>query len=189
MRLFTGLAVSPPVLKNLEAVLAELRPVAGLKWSPAENLHITTRFIGEWPEARLGELTDALRRIPRPGAIPIALRGFGYLPNPRRPRIFHAAVHAGPALHALAAATDDALGGLGSVREPRAYHPHLTLARLAEDNTSGLNERIARMQNTDFGIFDATEFHLYRSQPGARSSLYTKLATFPLIPTAAESNA
>ena len=193
MRLFTGLAVPPPVLKNLEAVLAdiqtELQPLARLKWSPPQNLHITTKFIGEWPESRLNELTGALARIPRSGAFPLELRGFGLLPDPRRPRIFHAAVHAGPALHALAAATDRALSALGCAREPRAYQPHLTLARIPDDNTTQLRDKIATMTNSDFGHFLATEFHLYRSQPGTRNSVYTKLATFPLSPPATEPNA
>ena len=180
MRLFAGIAVAPAILKNLENLLAELRPVAALKWSPVENLHITTRFIGEWPEARLEEMRAALAAVPCPGPITIGIHGFGYLPNPHQPRIFFAAVKTGPELAGLAAATDTALESLGLPREARPYHPHLTLARMANDNIRQLRERIANMKNPDFGSFEAPEFHLYLSSPGPQGSLYTKLSAFPL---------
>ena len=48
MRLFTGLDLSGDVLANLANLLARLRPSARIRWTPVENLHITTKFIGEW---------------------------------------------------------------------------------------------------------------------------------------------
>ena len=178
MRLFTGIAPAPDVLKNLDALIAELKPLAALKWSPLENLHITTRFIGEWPAARLSELEKALDSVPRPGPVPIALHGFGFMPNPHRPRVLFAAVKAGPELPQLASAIDTALEHLSCKREDRPYHPHLTLARVANDNIRQLRERIAEMKIPDFGSFEATEFHLYLSLPGAKASVYTKLASY-----------
>ena len=60
MRLFTALDLPPDVLLRLERLLAALRPEASIKWSPLDNLHITTKFIGEWPEKRVDELDAAL---------------------------------------------------------------------------------------------------------------------------------
>src|SRR3978361_1098100 len=70
MRLFTGISVD----ENAIPYLAELRMAARLKWTPSENLHITTKFIGEWPEAQLPELKSALTGVPFPDTIQIALR-------------------------------------------------------------------------------------------------------------------
>ena len=57
MRLFTGISIAPGVLANIAKMLDTLRPAAPVTlktaWSPVENLHITTKFIGEWPDARL----------------------------------------------------------------------------------------------------------------------------------------
>ena len=61
MRLFTGLDLPAEVVGNLEELLQQLRPTARIQWSPPANLHITTKFIGEWPEERLEELKAALR--------------------------------------------------------------------------------------------------------------------------------
>ena len=180
MRLFTGIAIPPHILKNLEAVIGVLEPLAALKWSRPENLHITTVFIGEWPEARLPELEKALAAVPRPGPIPISLQGFGFLPNPHRPRVFFAAVKTGLELPRLASAIDAALETLSFEREDRPYHPHLTLGRVLKDNTRELRERIAEMKNPELGSFEATEFHLYLSRPAAGKSVYTKLASYAL---------
>src|SRR5579863_3273567 len=98
MRLFTGIALDHEVQSALEQVLRELRPLAPLNWSPVENLHITTKFIGEWPERKLDELKRALALVPAPAAFPVTIAKFGYLPNPHHPRMLFTGVKAGPEL-------------------------------------------------------------------------------------------
>ncbi|HVW86940.1 MAG TPA: RNA 2',3'-cyclic phosphodiesterase [Bryobacteraceae bacterium] len=180
MRLFTGISIDPQVLNALKRALAELRPTARLKWSPVENLHITTKFIGEWPEARLPELETALARVEGPGDIRIDISRFGFYPNPHRPRVFFAGVHGGEELPDLARRIDDAVAALGVAREDRAYSPHLTLARIKTEDIRGLREHIASMTNFNFGSFTAIDFHLYLSTPGKEGSVYTTLASYPL---------
>ena len=60
MRLFTAIDPSADVLLRLERLMSALRPEALIKWSPLDNLHVTIKFIGQWPESRLEELDDAL---------------------------------------------------------------------------------------------------------------------------------
>lgn len=182
MRLFTGIAIGAEVLNALEQAMRELRPLAPLNWSAVENLHITSKFIGEWPEQRLGEMTHALGEVYAPAAFPITVAGFGYLPNPHHPRMLFAGVGAGPELGDLARQIDAALVPLGVAREERAYTPHVTLARTGNKHISALREHIANMKNPDFGTFQVAEFHLYLSsnRPGGSGSVYKALATFPL---------
>src|SRR6185437_4089898 len=93
--------------------IGRLRPTAKLSWSPVANLHITTKFVGEWPEARLDELKRALAEVPVPSPFEISIRGLGWFPNPRNPRVFWAGIVAAPELAALAAATDRNTSKLG----------------------------------------------------------------------------
>src|ERR1700728_3553687 len=109
MRLFTGIALPPPVRDSLAKVLSELRSLAPVHWSPVENLHITSKFIGQWPEERLAELESALENINCGRAFDVAVAGFGYFPNPHHPRTLFAGVGADPALAELAHAIDEAL--------------------------------------------------------------------------------
>jgi 2'-5' RNA ligase len=180
MRLFAGLDLPPDVAGSLERLLEELRPAARIQWSPPANLHITTKFIGEWPEERLPELETALRGLPSRDNIPVHIQRVGFFPNPHSPRVFWCGIDA-PGLEGLAADTDRATSALGIESEKRAFSPHLTLARIKERlDLQPLREKIASMPGLDFGRFTANSFFLYRSKPGPRGSVYTKLAEFPL---------
>ena len=65
VRLFTAIDLSPEAIASLERLLGELRPTARISWIPVANLHLTTRFLGEWPESRLDELRAALSGLPQ----------------------------------------------------------------------------------------------------------------------------
>jgi 2'-5' RNA ligase len=192
MRLFTGIALAPGVQGNLARVLNELRPLASLNWSPVENLHITSKFIGAWPEERLPELQRALEGMSPRGCFEVTIARFGYFPNPHHPRTLFAGVQSAsiegkPALAEVAKQLDDTLAPLGVAREDRAYSPHLTLARIQHENIRALREHIAKMTNFDFGTFQVSEFHLYVSTAGAGGTVYTPLSSYSLTPAAASS--
>jgi 2'-5' RNA ligase len=179
MRLFTAIDLPQEVLAALSGLITRLRPTARVRWSPVSNLHITTKFIGEWPDERLGELVAALQALPAREPIPIEVRGLGFFPNPHSPHVFWAAVHAGPALAELARQTEGALERLGIPAEKRPFSPHLTLARIKEPvPMQGLQQAIASLPAADFGAFMADRFHLYRSQLNSAGSVYTKLSDF-----------
>jgi 2'-5' RNA ligase len=174
MRLFTGISLPDEVSERLGAVIAELQRDVRANWSPVPNLHITLKFIGSWPDERLDELKRGLQAI-RPGpAFPVKIAQLGYFPNPHRPHSLFAGVNAGPQLTALATA-------LGIHTEERAYHPHVTLARIKDQaQVRALRGCVAAMTDLEFGEFEARAFHLYQSVTGPRGSTYTKLATYDL---------
>lgn len=181
MRLFAGLDLPDDTLNRLEDLLHKLRPVAKVNWSPVANLHVTTKFVGEWPEDRLDELKAALAQVPKPGAIRIAIKGLGWFPNPHHPRVFFAGVEAPAALHELAANTDQAAAKVGVPSEDKKYSPHLTLARVkTPESLPALRQAVAKLDSADFGEFEARSFFLYLSKPGPGGSVYSKLAEFPL---------
>ncbi len=177
MRLFTAIDLPGEIKARLQAFVNRLRPTAKLAWSPVENLHVTTKFIGEWSESRLGELTAALAAVPSPGKVEIAIRGTGWFPNPRNPRVFFAGIESSQELPALARATEQALTVLGVSSEDRDFHPHLTLARRREAvPLEELRQVLAKIASDDFGSFQAASFFLYLSAGGR----YTRLQEFPL---------
>lgn len=199
LRLFVGIAIAPAVLRNLARVLDQLRPLARLNWTPPENLHITLKFIGAWPEERLAGLRAALEHIPFGRTVEIAIAGFGWFPNPHYPHSFFAGVQSAPALAELAGRIDEVLLPLGIRKEARPFKPHLTLARIKDNqNVSPLRQQIAKMTDrfnfdpaqrparvaggaVNFGKFDASEFHLYSSQTTPNGSIYTSLSAYSLL--------
>jgi 2'-5' RNA ligase len=170
MRLFTGIEPSAAVIETLTPVVHEAHG------EPPANLHITTKFIGHWPTERLAELKDAIGTISLPEAFAIHINGLSMFG-----RVLVADIETGPELPALAQNLDHALEPLGIAPETRRFVPHLTLARPRHEpheNIGTLRHMIRKMGNIDFGSFEATEFHLYLSQPTPKGSVYTKLATW-----------
>ena len=98
MRLFCGIDLPEDVRERLERLLMHLRPAAHLKWVPVYNLHLTLKFIGEWPEEKLPQLENHTALLPKRPAISLEVRGLGWYPNARNPRVFWAAVEGGDAL-------------------------------------------------------------------------------------------
>src|SRR6476661_8407457 len=113
MRLFTGIEIAPGVMANLLGLLERLRPAANINWSPPQNLHITTKFIGEWTDGRLLELKAALANVPARDPISITIEKLGFFPKPHLPRVFWTGIRTGSGLAALARETDDVLAALG----------------------------------------------------------------------------
>ena len=180
MRLFTGISLPSNLVGRLSAVIDELRPFADINGVPADNLHITTKFIGEWPEDRLEVLKDALSAVGRTGRTSVRIAGLGYMPSARHSKILFAGIDGGEALPDLARRTDQALQPLGCALETRPFRPHLTLARMKSEEYRELRSHTANLKDIDFGSFEASNFHLYLSQPGASGSVYTELATWSL---------
>jgi 2'-5' RNA ligase len=180
LRLFTGIAIPPEVNSQVDELVRRLKPLARIRWSPSSNFHITTKFIGAWPEDRLEELKRALPGV-SDGAFQIGIRGLGFYPNAKRPRIFWVGVEGGDSLISLAVRTEEACARLGVEREKKVYSPHLTLARIdSPGGLGGLHEALETLPDSEFGEFQAKAFHLYLSRPGRGGSVYTSLAEFPL---------
>lgn len=182
MRLFTALDLPAGLVASLDAFIAKLKPSTAIAWSKPANLHVTTKFIGEWPEPKLEELKRVLGALPPRAPLAVHVHSVGFFPNARSARNFWCGVEA-PGIEALAADTDAALAKLGLEPEKRAYSPHLTLARIKEriglDPLHRAIEAEKARTGLEFGQFEARAFYLYRSQLRQSGSIYTKLAEFP----------
>lgn len=198
MRLFVALDLETAIQQRLETYIRTLAPrVPGVRFVRAENLHITLKFLGE--VARAEEIVERLRGI-RYQSFAFSVRGVGFFPNERAPRIFWAGIEwAGiergginaPAPPGLASAVSAALEPLGFTAE-KSYHPHLTLARngsgrprpLRGERPPAAFRELARIVTTapapEFGTMSARRFYLYESRllPGGAS--YSKLESFAL---------
>jgi RNA 2',3'-cyclic 3'-phosphodiesterase len=179
LRLFTAIDIPSDVKAALATLVDRLRPLAKLYWIPVDKLHITTKFIGEWPETRLDELKRALSAVRTSGPVEIAIRRIGWLPNPRSARMLYAGVDAGEALTALAAATEQAAASIGVPVEDRIFRPHVTLARTRKRvPLDALKQALAEIELSAIGSYRASSFALYLSAAGK----YTKLQEFSLNP-------
>ena len=188
-RLLTGtIALDAPVYRAGSArrsgaefgvVRGAAQAIGRIHWSPPANLHVTTKFIGEFAENRLPELQAALEKMPERPPIEVTVAKVGFFPNAHSARVFWCGIEA-PGLEALAADTDASTSSVGVAKEERPFSPHLTLARIKERlDLAPLRNAIAAAPSLDFGRFTARSFFLYRSQLRPTGSVYTKFAEFP----------
>jgi len=180
MRLFCGLSLAYEVRRNLELLFEHLHPLAALHWSPPNNWHVTTKFIGEWPDERVGQIKEILAGLPA-AAVPVHVGGLGWFPNPHQPRVFYVGVEPTPELTALARDTDRALARIGVAAETKPYQPHITLARIkGAPDLSALRRSVAALPSSDCGRYRAVRHLLYRSRTSPEGSVYSVEAEFPL---------
>lgn len=124
-------------------------------------------------------IEEALSHVHRGKAVAMGFRRFGFFPDLKRPRVFYVGIEAGEELGSLVQEIEARLESQGIAKETRPFEPHLTLARLK--NNEGLAElrnRIASLPAQDFGGGSATEFHLYQSVLQSGGALYKKLSTY-----------
>ena len=89
MRLFVALEIPSAVRENLAALLKSLRAVSPqTRWVRPENLHVTLKFIGEAPEVKLAAIRSALAGARSDQPVTLDIRGLGFFPNEKQPRVF-----------------------------------------------------------------------------------------------------
>ena len=194
MRLFVALDIDESMRQQIARFVEGVRGFApDARWVRTESLHITLKFIGHIPEEDLPRFEQALTTL---SATPfdLSIRGHGFFPTPRSPRVFWLGIVAPPELARLAAEVDAATTALGIPKEEHSFSPHLTLARGGGGSGSPrfrkrdrpnsqfikLQEKLAVLPALDFGTMTAREFFLYESKLSPKGSRYSKLAAFPL---------
>ena len=179
MRLFTAIDLPSDILTRLDRLISALRPEALINWSPLDNLHVTTKFIGEWPDKHLHELHQELGGLPVRKAFQLELKELGWFPHERSPRVLWIGVQGGEELAQLARETEERLIRLGIKKEERTFTPHLTLARIKSPvPLARLRARVQELQPAALGHFTVSQFSLFRSDAGSNASIYRRLSDY-----------
>ncbi|MGH7467739.1 MAG: RNA 2',3'-cyclic phosphodiesterase [Longimicrobiales bacterium] len=146
MRLFIAINLPSPVRDALYQAAAPLRRAApSVRWTHPDALHITIKFLGEIATNRQATIEIALQSAAR--HVPpfqLRLRGVGGFPNLRRPRVLWLGAKADPSLLQLQADIEQSMEPLGFAREARAFHPHVTVARVGPDVSGAQLEQAER---------------------------------------------
>lgn len=177
MRLF--LAIDPPteVQTGLEPITQV--EIHGAKWVLPAQYHLTLRFLGEVGDEAKQTLIESLKGINRP-AFRCGLEGIGVFPNPRRPSVLWVGFAPCPDLFALQEIIEREAQKLGFAREPKPFHPHLTLARFKTLPAEDLGAFLQKYRDFSLPPFEVREFHLYSSLLSLKGSEYSREASFPL---------
>jgi 2'-5' RNA ligase len=184
VRLFVALNLPK---KERERIHRASRPLREhelpVRWVPAENYHLTLKFLGEVRSERVEPIAAVLAHVATScPSFTAELSGFGAFPTIRRPSVLWLGVEPTPALRCLKQDVEWALADLGFERETRAFHPHLTLGRVDRDDEAGtfrgLDDMVAEMSYS--GSVPVRSVELMRSQTGKGGSQYSIVSSWPL---------
>ncbi len=182
MRTFIAIDLPQEVHRELARQQAAFRGlIRDARWTSPEGIHLTLKFLGEVKDAQVIEIKRALEPLAAFTPFTVEVKGFGFFPDARRPRVFWAGIDAAPDLGQLAARVEDAMAKLGFPREERSYSPHLTLARFREPKPQpALRDMVAKHTELSWGRFEVSEFFLYESKLHPQGAEYIKLARFAI---------
>jgi len=177
-RLFVAVDAPAPVVAALSAAM---HPAPGFTWTRPEQLHLTLRFLGDTPAARIDPLRDRLRTI-RVASFILPVEGLGVFPPRGLPRVLWCGIGNGhPHLHPLRQRIDDVLLALGIDCDLRQFVPHFTLARLAPAARSQLPHWLHTHRDLAAPPFRVDRFTLYSSSLLSAGAVHTPLEEYPLI--------
>jgi 2'-5' RNA ligase len=187
MRLFVGLALGDAPRALAVRVAAELKPQLGrgleARWVPAENMHLTVRFIGYVPADRAPAVISAVSPPLDFAPFEMALGGCGRFPPRGAPRVIWIGLTKGlPALTALHEEFNRRLAPLGFEPENRPYSAHLTLARIKDARAAAARQIDAAFEHIRTGTVAqrVDALTLFESRLSPRSATYVEVCRLPL---------
>lgn len=183
IRSFLAFDIPPKVKKTLGKLIADLsRKETGVKWIPAENLHITMKFFGDVEEELLlRDISDAVAKVAtnyKPQSLQCS--GIGVFPNWKYPRVVWAGFigDVEPIIN-MQADLEKAFEPFDLKKDERVFRLHLTIGRAKElKSTGALNKLINELGPIEFGNVTFDRLTLYKSVLTKDGSIYTALKTF-----------
>jgi 2'-5' RNA ligase len=169
--------------ENIRATLAQRQAAfraacPEARWTRPEGIHLTLKFLGEISEKQTGQVNEALCALGPVEKFSIEVKGFGFFPDARRPRVFWAGLEAPPDLEELAKKVEAAMSKLGFPVEGRPLTPHLTLARFKIPRPQPALQ--ALLEPPLLGRFEVSDFYLFESKLAPQGAEYRKVLRFPL---------
>jgi 2'-5' RNA ligase len=166
MRLF----VSVDLDGLAEAVAAAQEPLAdaeGLRLTDPEQAHVTLKFLGDTPEARLPELIAELTgAVEDSGVDPFTaeIGGLGVFPSIEYISVVWLGVReGGDELTRLHEAVESRTTAMGFDPEDHEFTPHATIARMDHAASKRLVQRVVEERDPDVGSLRVEEVRLKES--------------------------
>jgi RNA 2',3'-cyclic 3'-phosphodiesterase len=175
--------------RNVRARLAEhidrLRsrmPEVRASWSREDSLHLTLKFLGDIPLTNVEQLSAAASiAASKVKPFEIAVEGCGAFPLRGQPRVLWIGIDdQSGKLSELNRALEDECANAGFAREPRAFHPHLTLARIRQPQGSRQLAALHKEIGFDREIVSVLEVLVIRSELRSEGAKHTVISRHEL---------
>jgi 2'-5' RNA ligase len=183
VRCFVALEIPGTLREHIGSMTGALRASgADARWVPAENLHLTLKFLGNVREEGLSDIRQQVAAAAAlHGGFGVRFEGMGVFPGRRRPRVVWIGVSEPLGIVRLQRDIQDNLALLGYLPEKRPYTPHLTLGRVrSQRGIDSMLWEIDALRDTGFGEFRANSVSLMKSELRPSGAEHACLHEIPL---------
>jgi RNA 2',3'-cyclic 3'-phosphodiesterase len=175
MRTFIALDLTDQIKARIKEVTDRLKnlPVK-VKWVSNKNLHITLQFLGDINQEQLDIIKNIIRDIScQYRSFELYLKGFGFFPNPKKPRVFFINFSSDQILETLVKALRKRLSRIG-FKEDKKFRSHITLARIKDlKNITRLTKEINRLEVK--AKFKIDKISLFKSTLTQKGPIYHEI--------------
>lgn len=153
-----------------------------IRWTKAENLHITLQFM---PEVKAEHLTKLIEHVRSRMAgssksIKLSLGELHLFPNPYRPRVIVLEVAPQEQLANLSGLIGQGITDGDYQIESRPFRAHLTIGRIKQPQGINLSF-LSEFKSAEVEDITMEEIVLFRSEPQPEGSQYTVLEKISLV--------
>ena len=168
-----------------EAIANELSArtmkIAGVRWVPAENMHITLHFLGEISADVVNDVHAELSTF-RFQSFELTTAGVNWFGTPRSVRLLFSEVEPHAQIVDLHRRTTGLLKKCGLEIERRKFRPHITLARMKAVTPERFAHYLEAHAIMRLGPILIDRLILFESYRNSTGSVYKALATYPAGP-------
>ena len=184
-RVFCAIDLPREVREKVLAHTLKLReavPEAQASWSRPDNIHLTIKFLGDIPVSRVEMLSNAAANATGAfDSFSISVQGSGAFPTRGAPRVLWIGIEdVQGQLGKLYGRLEDECAKAGFGKEARAFHPHLTLARLRKPEGARALAEAHKQKQFEPIEFSVSELLVIRSELSSAGSKYTTISRHPL---------
>lgn len=177
-RLFVALAMPEEIGGELDRLCTGLPAV---RWTDADDFHLTLRFIGEVDHPTFYEIGENLASI-QLAPFELALRGLGTFPPRGAPHTLWVGVEESEGLQQLRRRIDRSLRETGVEAERRNFVPHVTIGRFREPPPEDrFGSWLARRSLFRTASFPVSGFNLYSSVLRPEGALHHIEAAYDFV--------
>ena len=185
IRSFLAFELPSEIKKMVVRVSGELRKSdLDVKWVKVDNIHLTVVFMGNKKTEDIEAIGDAAQKAClKYGVFDISLKGMGFFPNSRNPRVLWLGLHGDlDRMSYFRDALQKHLKPFGIKEEKRRFKPHLTLGRFRKQKKmdSRLDDLVLEYKDLTSPSCPLKELILFKSDLKPGGAEYTKLETWPL---------
>lgn len=191
-RVFIAIELPTALRRKLKEHIDRLRtavPHVRASWVRDENLHLTLKFLGDTPVAKVEALAQAAQRAATTHSpFEIIVGGCGAFPPKGQPRVLWVGLEdPSGQLALLRTALENECADVGFPREERPFRPHLTIARIRKPHDSRRLAAAHKEMVFDGETVRVSELAVIRSEVRSEGSRHTVISRHSFLSTLKES--